>query len=159
MDLVLEYLKEEVKLKNGDSIVIGVSAGPDSMCLLYLLMELQKEIGFQIIVAHINHKVRIESDEEEEFLKEYVNSHHLIFKSIQINEYPRENFHAYARKIRYEFYKDLIDRYHAKYLMTAHHGDDLIETVLMRLVRGSTLSGYHGMKRNRSYAAMLISMM
>ena len=56
MELVLEFLKEKVNLKREDSVVIGVSAGPDSMCLLYLLQKLQKSIGFKIIVAHINHK-------------------------------------------------------------------------------------------------------
>jgi len=145
MDLVLKFLKSNIKLTRNDKIVIGVSAGPDSMCLLYLLMELKKQIGFQIVVAHINHKKRQESDEEEEFLFSYCKNNDLTFESMSINVYEKTNFHAYARKIRYRFYEDLINKYQASYLMTAHHGDDLCETVLMRLVRGSTLKGYHGL--------------
>ena len=144
MELVLEFLKEKVNLKREDSVVIGVSAGPDSMCLLYLLQKLQKSIGFKIIVAHINHKKRIESEEEEHFLKLYAKEHNLIFESMQITEYKKTNFHAYAREVRYNFYKELLNKYNASYLMTAHHGDDLMETILMRLVRGSTLKGYQG---------------
>ena len=63
MDLVLKFLREEIKLNKSDKVVIGVSAGPDSMFLLYILLELQKELLFDIIVSHINHKVRIESEE------------------------------------------------------------------------------------------------
>lgn len=144
MDLVLDFLKNKLKLNNNDSIVIGVSAGPDSMCLLYLLLKLREELHFQIIVAHINHNVRVESEEEERFLKNYCTDHNVIFEKLKIEEYGKENFHAYARNIRYKFYEDLIKKYNAKYLMTAHHGDDLIETILMRLVRGSNLAGYQG---------------
>ena len=66
MDLVYEFLTKEINLQRNDKVVVGVSAGPDSMFLLYVLMELRKKIGFTIIVSHINHKVRIESDEEEQ---------------------------------------------------------------------------------------------
>ncbi len=144
MNLVLDFLKNKLKLNNNDSIVIGVSAGPDSMCLLYLLLKLREELHFQIIVAHINHNVRVESEEEERFLKNYCTDNNVIFEKLKIEEYGKENFHAYARNIRYKFYEDLIKKYNAKYLMTAHHGDDLIETILMRLVRGSNLAGYQG---------------
>ena len=63
-----------------------------------------------------------------------------------IKNYGDDNFHNEARNIRYNFFEDLVEKYEAKYLMTAHHGDDLIETVLMRIVRGSTVSGYAGFK-------------
>ena len=61
-----------------------------------------------------------------------------------IQKYGDDNFHNEARNIRYQFYDSLIKKYHANYLMTGHHGDDLMETILMRMVRGSTLSGYSG---------------
>jgi len=144
MNLVLDFLENDINIQRNDSIVIGVSAGPDSMFLLYVLIELQKKIGFKIIVAHINHNVRSESLEEEEFLNNYCLEHNVIFEKMKIEKYNRDNFQAYARKVRYDFYKNLVDKYNASYLMTAHHGDDLIETVLMRLERGSTLYGYHG---------------
>ena len=144
MDLVLKFLKEEINLNKSDKVVIGVSAGPDSMFLLHLLLELQKELLFEIIVAHINHNVRLESNEEEKFLRNYCEDNNIIFEGIKIEEYNKENFHAYAREFRYKFYEELINKYKANYLMTAHHGDDLMETILMRLTRGSTLKGYSG---------------
>jgi len=66
---------------------------------------------------------------------------------MKIEEYGKENFHLYARNIRYKFYEELINKYQANYLMTAHHGDDLVETVLMRLTRGSTMMGYSGIRQ------------
>ena len=144
MNLVYDFLINKINLQKNDKVVVGVSAGPDSMFLLYVLIKLREKIGFSIIVSHINHKVRIESDEEEVFLKNYCLEHNVEFYSMKIEEKSQENFHQYARNIRYNFYKELVDKYNASYLMTAHHGDDLMETILMRLTRGSTLDGYHG---------------
>ena len=151
MDLVLNFLLNKLNLKESDKIIVGVSAGPDSMFLLHLLIELRKKINFLIVVSHINHKVRIESEEEEEFLKNYCKENNVIFEVKKIENYEHKNFHAYAREFRYKFYQDLIKKYNANYLMTAHHGDDLIETVLMRLTRGSTLSGYTGINLISNY--------
>ena len=144
MDKVYDFLINKVKLNSNDIIVVGVSAGPDSMALLYILKELRKKLSFKIIVAHVNHNVRNESKEEAEFLKKYCEDNDITFEMMTIMKYGDDNFHNEARSIRYRFYVDLINKYGAKYLMTGHHGDDLIETILMRIVRGSTLRGYSG---------------
>ncbi len=144
MDKVYDFLINKLKLNSNDVIVVGVSAGPDSMALLYILKELRKELKYKLIVAHINHNVRNESKEEEEFLKGYCLDNDILFESMTIEKYGDDNFHNEARNIRYHFYNELINKYGANYLMTGHHGDDLIETILMRIVRGSTLRGYSG---------------
>lgn len=144
MDKVYNFLKKTICLKQNDRVVVGVSAGPDSMALLHILKELQKEIAYKIIVAHVNHNVRKESVEEASFLEGYCHENDLIFENMTIEKYGDDNFHNEARNIRYNFYRRLIDKYQANYLMTGHHGDDLIETILMRIVRGSTLKGYSG---------------
>ena len=64
-----------------------------------------------------------------------------------IEQYGDDNFHNEARNIRYNFFEDLIRKYNANYLFTAHHGDDLIETIIMRIARGSTLKGYSGFSK------------
>lgn len=156
MNLVYDFLLNKINLKREDKIIIGVSSGPDSMCLLHILMELRKQIGFTIIISHINHKKRIESDEEEIFLKKYSEENNIIFESLSFTSSSNENFHKLAREFRYKFYKDLVDKYNASYLMTAHHGDDLIETVLMRLVRGSSINGYHGISKITDMNSYLI---
>ncbi len=147
MNQVIDFLIKKIKLNSNDKIVVGVSAGPDSMALLSILIELRKKYNFVIIVAHINHNVREESKEEEEFLKEYCKNHNVLFESMIIKQYGSDNFHNEARNIRYDFYRELINKYHANYLMTGHHGDDLMETILMRIVRGSTLKGYSGFEQ------------
>jgi len=144
MESVYNFLKKTICLKETDRIVVGVSAGPDSMALLYILNNIQKNIGYKIIVAHVNHNVRKESKEEAEFLKKYCDEENIIFEQMIIEKYGDDNFHNEARNIRYNFYNKLINKYQATYLMTGHHGDDLIETIMMRLVRGSTLKGYSG---------------
>lgn len=124
-------------------VVVGVSAGPDSMCLLSLL---EKKTD-NLIICHINHNVRDESKEEEAYLKDYAKKHNLIFESMTITSYQENNFENEARKKRYAFYEKILKKYNSKYLFLAHHGDDLIETVLMKIVRGSSLEGYAGIKK------------
>ena len=142
MKHALDYLKRI--LKKDDIVVVGVSTGPDSMALLYLLMEIRKKINISIVCAHVNHNVRKESKDEAIFLEDYCKNNSIMFEAMKIEKYGDDNFHNEARTIRYDFFEGLVKKYHANYLMTAHHGDDLVETILMRLVRGSTLRGYGG---------------
>lgn len=123
-------------------IVVGVSTGPDSMCLLDLL----RKKTDKIIVCHINHNIRKESIKEEEFLVNYCKQNKLILEKTTIEKYDENNFENEARKKRYFFYEEILKKYHAKYLFLAHHGDDLIETVLMKIARGSNIEGYAGIK-------------
>ena len=131
-------------LKEKDVVVIGVSGGPDSMALLYLLKEIRKNKDISLVCSHVDHNVRRESAKEKIFLEEWCLKNDILFESMVIEKYGDDNFHNEARTIRYNFFQSLVDKYNANYLMTAHHGDDLVETILMRLVRGSTLKGYGG---------------
>ena len=141
MSDVINYLN---KLFNtNERVVVGISGGPDSMLLLNLLVNSNID-NTNIIVAHINHNVRSVSDEEEEFVKSVCTEYGVVFHSIKLPKKTGNNFEKWARERRYEFYEKLIDDYNAKYLMTAHHGDDLVETILMKIVRGSNLKGYSG---------------
>ena len=123
-------------------VVIGVSSGPDSMCLLNIIQNKTDKI----VVAHINNNFLKESKEEEIFLRNYCKKRNIIFESMTITKYQENNFENEARKKRYTFYEEILKKYNAKYLFLAHHGDDLIETVLMKIVRGSNIEGYAGIK-------------
>ncbi len=147
MEEVYNFIRNNIGLKMDDSVVIGVSGGPDSMTLLYIMNEFKKNMNLKIICAHINHNVRKESEQERIDLENYCKENNIIFEYIKIEKWGEDNFHNEARTIRYNFFEELIENYDAKYLMTAHHGDDLIETILMRIVRGSTLKGYSGFSR------------
>ena len=139
-------LENNFLFHHADRIVVGCSTGPDSMALVDMLIKLKNKYDLFIIIAHVNHNVRRQSYEEQEFLKKYCDQSHLIFETMIIEEYGDDNFHNEARNIRYQFFESIVEKYHANYLMTAHHGDDLIETIMMRLVRGSNLEGYSGFK-------------
>lgn len=145
MKRVLLYLKSI--LNEEDKIVVAISGGPDSMCLLHLLCELKEELKLKIVVAHVNHKLRSESEEEALFVKEVCKTEDLIYEYMEIKEYNDDNLESDARIKRYDFFNKIVLKYHARYLMTAHHGDDLMETILMRLTRGSSLKGYSGFKK------------
>ena len=144
MNDVVEFLMNDIKVQNGDKVVVAVSGGPDSMALLSLISKLRNNLDLKIICAHVNHNVRSESDQEAIFVKDFCEKHDILFEMMKIEDYSDDNFHNQAREKRYHFFETLIKKYHAKYLFTAHHGDDLIETILMRIVRGSTLRGYAG---------------
>ncbi len=134
------------KFHNKDRIVVGCSTGPDSMALLDMLLKIRDKYDLFIIVSHVNHNLRKESIKEAEFIKNYCNLNNISFETMTIEEYGDDNFHNEARNIRYQFFESVVKKYSANYLMTAHHGDDLMETVLMRIVRGSNLNGYSGFK-------------
>ena len=139
-------IEDNFKFNIGDTIVIGCSSGPDSMALVDMLLKVREKYQLQLIIAHVNHNVRSESYDEAIYMKEYCEKNNLLFETMTIEEYGDDNFHNEARAIRYNFFETLINKYEANYLMTAHHGDDLIETILMRMVRGSNLNGYSGFK-------------
>lgn len=147
MEEVYRFISDEINLKTDDIVVVGVSGGPDSMALLYILNEFKKKIGFKIVCAHVNHNKRVESEQEKIDLEKYCKENNIIFEYKKIESWGDDNFHNEARSVRYNFFEDLVESYSAKYLMTAHQGDDLIETILMRIVRGSTLKGYSGFSR------------
>ena len=140
-------IEECFKFHNNDVIVVGCSAGPDSMALVDMLLKIREKYNLSLVVAHVNHNLRKQSAQEEEYLRNYCEKNHIMFEAMMITEYGDDNFHNEARNIRYNFFENIVYKYHANYLMTAHHGDDLVETVLMRITRGSNLNGYSGFKK------------
>jgi len=137
-----------ININNCKYIVVGVSAGPDSMALLHLL---QKNVKSKIVCAHINHNIRKQSIKEEKYLENYCDKNNIIFEKMKIDTYHKNNFEAEAREKRYKFYEEILNKYNTKYLFLAHHGDDLIETVLMKIARGSNIEGYAGIKKLSYY--------
>jgi len=127
---------------SNDYIIVGCSGGPDSMCLLYILTK----NGYKVICAHVDHNIRKESKSEREFLQSYCNDRDIPFEYVELKKIKRAN-ESYYRNKRYDFYKELAKKYNTRYISTAHHGDDLVETILMRLTRGSSFYGYRGFSK------------
>ena len=137
-------IEDNFNFREKDTIVIGCSTGPDSMALFDMLLKIKDKYNLSIICAHVNHNVRKQSIEEAEFIKEFCEENKIMLESMVIEKYGDDNFQNEARNIRYHFFETVVEKYNADYLMTAHHGDDLIETILMRIVRGSNINGYSG---------------
>lgn len=140
---MLKEIFKKLNIKENNYLIIGCSAGPDSMALLHYIQNNTKN---PIVVAHINHNLREESKEEEKYIEEYCKNNNIIFEktSIQINK--NKNIENEARNKRYDFYSKILNKYNTNYLFLAHHGDDLIETILMKIERGSNIEGYAGIK-------------
>lgn len=144
MKEVNEFLE---KFKQNDVLVLAISGGPDSMALLDILIKYRKKEPIKLVCAHVNHNVRKESVQEKKQVETYCKQNQVIFETMTINNYTSDNFHADARNIRYQYFEQILKKYKSKYLLTAHHGDDLIETILMKIIRGSSLKGYSGFSR------------
>lgn len=142
---MIELVKKSVldKLLNKDeTYVIGVSTGIDSMSLFFYL----KSLGYKLVVAHINHKKRKESDNEYLFLEDYCKKNDVFFEGYVINEHLEGNFQEEARKVRYNFYRAICDKYKTNKIIVCHQLDDVAETVIMRLTRGTSIRGYSGIQ-------------
>lgn len=127
------------------TVIAGISGGIDSMCLLHYLNGLKKELNLKIIIAHLNHKIREESGEDELFVKNKASELNLTFekKEIFVQKYANKkkiNLEEAGRIVRYEFFNDLKKKYKAKYIILAHHLNDSLETSILNFSRGSFLN-------------------
>ncbi len=132
-----------------DILVLGVSGGVDSMVLLHLVLENHKKEN--IIVAHFDHSLRgDESDTDSEFIANICNSEKITFelKKMSIETMAKAekmSIETMARRERYSFLEVVRQKYNARYILTAHHSDDRIETAIFNLIRGSKLGGIHAL--------------
>ena len=157
---VLKTIKEYNIIKNGETIVIGVSGGPDSMALLNLLMKLNenKKIDARLVVAHINHGIREEAEEETKFVENFCQKNNIpcYIKREKVEELAKKQkvgTEEAGRKLRYSFFEEVLEKEKASKIATAHNANDNAETILMNLMRGSGTSGLKGIeiKRDNKY--------
>ncbi len=135
-------------INENDKIIVATSGGPDSMYLLSTLIAQQKAKKLTLIVAHVNHHTRPSCQEEQEFLQSFCQKYNLPLEILEIKTYQKKHFtEEEARKKRIAFFVQLAHKHKADYVVTAHHADDLMETIIMKLLRGSTLDAVAGMKK------------
>lgn len=147
---ILQTIKKYNLIKNGDSIVIGVSGGPDSICLLHILNELKDELNFKIYVAHINHMIRKEADEETEYVKNFCKNIEVecFVKKIDVEKIAKQlkmGTEEAGRKIRYDFFEEILKNTNSNKIATAHNNNDKVETIIMNVLRGSGIAGLKGL--------------
>jgi tRNA(Ile)-lysidine synthase len=127
-----------------------VSGGPDSLALLHYLWKQNQKNDFYLVAAHVDHMFRgIESFNDAKFVGGFCEDHDIEFRMKRINvpEYIKKtgkSSEVAARECRYQFFAEVMDECQLPYLVLAHHGDDQIETILMRLTRGSSGSARAG---------------
>lgn len=160
---VLKTIKTNNLIEDGDSIVVGVSGGPDSITLLDVLLKLQKEINFNIVVAHVNHMIRNEAIDDEKYVENYCKHRNIPFyaKRIEVEKIAKEQkigTEEAGRNLRYEFFNEVLEKSNSNKIATAHTKNDNVETVLMNIIRGSGTKGLKGIEviRDSKYIRPLI---
>lgn len=144
--VIIDFFINNNLILENKKIVIAVSTGVDSMSLLFAFLKLKEEYNLRLEVAHVNHKVRKESDDEESFIRKYCIDNDIGFHLMHLPKNDEENFQSYARNARYTFFDEVMKKVSADYLALAHHATDNVETIMMRILRGSSLKGYSGIR-------------
>lgn len=142
-------VREHRMLAPGDKVLVGVSGGPDSLVLAHSLWSLREELGVSLHVAHLNHMIRPEADEEAEAVRRFAGRLGLpvTVGAVPVGELARAgglSLEEAGREARYRFFRDVRQAVGAGKLALGHNRDDQAETVLMRLVRGAGPAGLAG---------------
>jgi len=146
-DILAQTIKKYSLLKKKDKLLLGVSGGPDSVFMLYQFLGLKKEYKLHLVCLHFNHSLREEADSEEQFIKELCEKEGIkcISEKKDVNKFFKgDSLEQTARNLRFDFFLKCSRQTKIKKIALAHHKDDLIETVLMRMIRGSGLKGLQG---------------
>ncbi|MCM8783548.1 MAG: tRNA lysidine(34) synthetase TilS [Candidatus Omnitrophica bacterium] len=149
-------------LNKGDKVLVGVSGGPDSVCLLYLLYKLKESLNLGLHVCHLNHKLRgKDSDDDASFVKDFTERLGLPFYGgeIDVKEEIRKRGWSEeegARFLRYEFFFQNAENRGIRKIAVGHTRDDQVETVLMHLVKGAGILGLRGIPPVREEKSFLI---
>ena len=155
---VLKTIKKYNLIESGDKLVLGVSGGPDSISMLNVLREIAEDetidLKFQIVVSHINHNIRKEAKEDEEFVKKYCDENNIKFfsKSIDVEKIANNSkigIEEAGRKVRYEFFDEVLNKTNSNKIAIAHNKNDKVETMIMNVLRGSGLLGLKGIEPKR----------
>jgi tRNA(Ile)-lysidine synthase len=152
-------IKKFALVEKKDRIILGVSGGPDSIFMLYQFLAIAKEYKLQLVCAHFNHSLRPEADQEEDFVKNLCQKSGIRFisekKDVQ-KFFNGDSLEQTARNLRFDFFLSSSRHFKIKKLALAHHKDDLVETVLMRLVRGAGLRGLRGFLPKSKFSGLTV---
>ena len=148
---VFDTITEHNMIKPKDTVVLGLSGGPDSVGLLLMLSKFRQILDIDLHAVHINHMIRgAAADADELFCRELCDKHEIRFTSIHkdipaIAAKSGETLEECGRRIRYEEFEKVRNTYDNAVIATAHHLDDQAETVLFRMIRGTGIKGLGGM--------------
>ena len=144
----LNHFLEKGYFEGHSRVVLALSGGLDSMFLFHLLSTYQKELGIDLFLAHVNHKQRLESDNEE---YELIKLAEQVGVPIYVAHFTGDFSEANARQFRYDFFREVMEKTSSTALVTAHHADDQAETIFMRLIRGVRLQHLSAIKERQTF--------
>lgn len=161
---VLKTIETYNLIEKNDKIVIGVSGGPDSICLLHVLYGLKERLGIEIVVAHVNHMLRDVADLETEYVQSFCKKLGIecyVKKAdiLEISKTQKKGTEEVGRQVRYDFFDEVAKKTNSNKIATAHNSNDRAETVILNILRGSGLSGLKGIEpiRDNKYIRPLIN--
>lgn len=149
---IREFCQKNSLLANRDKVVIGVSGGPDSLCLLHLLEALRPEFDLSLTIAHLNHQLRgADSQADADFVRDLATHWRLPFfvesrNVAALAAKRKQSVEEVARYVRYAFLWQVATEVKANKIAVGHHADDQVETILMHFLRGTGLAGLRGMR-------------
>lgn len=162
---VLETINKYKMIENGDSVIVAVSGGPDSISLLYTLIRLREKLNIKLTVAHVNHMLRDVADSETRYVEHFCECNYVdcFVKRVDVRKLAEEQkigTEEAGRNVRYDFFEEVFEKIHANKIAIAHNKNDNAETVLMNIMRGTGLSGIKGIEpvRNNKIIRPLIEM-
>ena len=159
---IFEFVTKDNLIEKNDKIILGVSGGPDSLCMLDILHKISAQIHFKITVCHINHGLRENAQIDEAFVKDFCKKIDVPFfvKHADIKKIAEEQkcgLEETGRKVRYNFFDEISKQTNSNKIAIAHNLNDKCETIIMNILRGTGTKGLIGMQKvNGKYIRPLI---
>ena len=167
LERILKFINEYQLIKSGEKVVLGVSGGPDSIFMLDTLRKLKenKKLDCELVVAHVNHMIREEAIDDEQYVLDYCKKNNIecYAKRIDVQKYANNNkvgTEEAGRILRYEFFDEILEHTNSQKIAIAHNKNDKAETIIMNLLRGAGLTGLKGIEpiRNNKYIRPILEM-
>jgi len=149
---IKNFIERDHLLKTGDRVIVAVSGGPDSVTLLHILNSLRHDLGLKLFVGHVNHNLRNDSHQDAAFVQDLADKLNLPYYSASIRlrkKKEKTSIEELGREGRLRFFVQLAKKLKADCIALGHTQDDLAETVLMRILRGTGLLGLRGILPKR----------
>ena len=156
---IFQFIMRHELLRTDDKVIVSVSGGVDSVCLLVLLDSFRIKIDFDLHVVHFHHGLRKESDQEAEFVCQLAKDRNIAFNLKKTDELSgKKGMQQKAREWRYQQLKMLQQKYGCNKIALGHHLDDLVETQIWRMIRGGSLFSFNPIQvKNLPYIRPLLN--